>query len=242
MKDYNTNDKRELLKLRQGLVDKKDSFLEVEKPPIYEKPTGKAAVAHFFYYHKIQLALAAFFIFVAAVFVYSFVSREKADITILLIADDDGKDTSAFFLMEQKKFEVALETFTPDFDNNGKVHAQTLFIDLVKEGRAADYIHGNTTKLFGEIQGGQALILIGNKNALEAIPASGEVALEDFYCDFDELGFFIPVKNTGLALFDYEYMEMPDDLYIAVRISANDYLSANALAVVENIVKSRHVQ
>jgi hypothetical protein len=208
------NDKRELLKLKQGLISAEDcEAITVEKPPIYEKPTGWAGVQNFFYHHKLHLSFAAFFLVVASILLYFTLTREKVDIKILLIAD--SQEAAGFFLSESRAFKQAVEHFVPDFDGNGKVNAACLFIDLVREGKHPEAIHGNSVKLFGEVQSRDAMIFVGNKQALENIPASADMPVEDFYEGF------IPVKDTALAqIVEFERAKLPDDLYIVIRAGA----------------------
>jgi len=228
----NNNDKRELLKLKQGLIAADDcTEIEVEKPPVYEKPTGLAGVQNFLYHQKLYIIIFAFFAVVVSVLLYFALTAEKADLTVLLIADN--QETSAFLFTELALIKQAVEAFTPDFNNDKKVYVSCLFIDLVKEGRRVDYIQGNSTKLFGEVRSGKAMIYIGNLEALEGIPASGEMPIYDFY---DEI---IEVKGSALekaADFDSEYgrAQIPEDLYIAIRKSAD----ANSRTVWENIKDS----
>jgi hypothetical protein len=209
------NDKRELLKLKQGLIDRRDcTEIEVDKPPIYEKPTGWAGVQNFFYHHKLHLIFAAFFTIVAAVLIYTTLTRDKIDITVLLIADTD--EASAFLYMELAEIKKAIEHFTPDFDENGTVFAACYFIDLVIEGRRPDYVQGNRTKLFGEVRGGNAQIFIGNREALENIPGSGEVDFEDYYEDY------FPFKGSLLEQIGNYRLDIPDDLYVVIRMGADE--------------------
>jgi hypothetical protein len=225
MNDSNSNDKRELLKLKQGLITQDESQLEIDTKPQFIKPTGKAAVSNFVYHHKLYIKIAAFFLVVATVFVYFALTAKKADITIVLIADTE--EVSHFFMMEAREFGRIIEMFVPDFDSNGYVHADCRFIDLVKTGRNPDMVHGNAVKLFGEVQGGDGAIFIGNLKALENIPESAGMPVEDFY------GKIAAVKDTALAnAGNFERVQMPLDLYIAVRKNADE----NSLIVAENIM------
>jgi hypothetical protein len=219
------DDKRELLKLKQGLVTEDESVLEVDEKPHIIKPTGKAAWSNFVYHHSLQLKFGVFFLIIAAIFVYFALTDEKADITILLIADTP--EVSVFFALRAEELELEIELFTPDFDGNGKVHVQCLFIDLVTHvgeiARNPEAVQGNRIKLFGEVRAENALIYIGNREALENIPLGAEMPVEDFYLAFYN------VKDTSLEL------DSPEDLYIAVRRSGKESELSKALTVLENI-------
>ncbi|MCL2035778.1 MAG: hypothetical protein FWG83_00105 [Oscillospiraceae bacterium] len=237
-----TNDKRELLKLKQGLITEEETTLELEKTLII-KPRGWAAVMNFAYHNKFYLWVVGFFMIVTTFFVYFALTSEKYDITILLIADEEK--SSDFFFGEQRALKQSIDRFVPDFNGDGKQSAACLFIDLVKEGRRHDIIHGNSVKLFGEVQSGNALIFIGNKDALEMIPLSADIEVEDFYVNLAQFspnadGFFFPVKGSVPGDGDYfEYVDVPEDLYIALRKGKNAKRPENeseALTVIENLL------
>jgi len=226
------DDKRQLLKLKQGLITKEETTLEIEQKPLIIKPTGKAAVENFFYHHKLHIWIVGFFAVIVGFFIYFGLSGEKADITILLISD--SQEASAFFRIEAAELQSAIEHFVPDFDNNGKVRAECLFIDLTLQigeiARNPEAVQGDRIKLFGEVQSGEALLFIGNRQALENIP--GEEMVEDFYVKITD-DVFYRVKGSPLeAAANFEWVELPDDLYIAVRKS---HSNQNALTVFGNI-------
>jgi hypothetical protein len=210
------NDKRELLKYKQGLISKEEcEEIEINKPPIYEKPTGFAAVQNFFYHYKLHLSFAAFFVVVGVILAYFTLTRDNPDIKILLIGNT--QEASAFFFAEQSAIKTAFEQYTPDFNNDGKVYAACFFIDLVTEGRRPDYVQGNHTKLFGEVLGGTAKIFIGNREALENIPKSADVEFEDFYEDY------FPFKGSLLEKsVEFHRMDVPDDLLVVLRKDADE--------------------
>ena len=108
--DTNGNDKRELLKLKQGLISEEETSLEVEKKPVYEKPTGKAAVANFYYHNKIYIWLTVFFLSVGSVFVYFALTEKKPDVTVLFLADTI--DASVFFFAEEQQMQRAISFLT----------------------------------------------------------------------------------------------------------------------------------
>ena len=215
-----TDDKRELLKLKQGLVTEEQTALELEKTPVI-KPTGKAAVENFFYHNRLQIIFASVFLVIAAIFAYFALTDEKADITVLFISDN--ADTSAFFHFEADNLELAIEQFIPVHESKDKhiPHAKCLFIDLVTQvgqiGRNPDAVYGERIKLFAEVRSGNALIYIGNKQALEGIPESGETPVEDFY------EVFHPVKDTAIIeVIQISQVPLPDDLYFAIRHGDNE--------------------
>ena len=244
-------DKRELLKLKQGLISEDDSRLltEEREKVRFEKPTGRAAVSNFFYHYKIHIWVAVFFLTIVGFLVYFTLSAEKADIKILIIADSE--EASMFFAIEAEGFERAIENYTPDFNGDGNIHAECMVVDLTtKMGeiqRDPNVVYGNRVKLFGEVQRGEAVIYVGNKQALEGIPGEG-MKLEDFYINLKEYfsdfnnpnadGVFFKIKGSSLeSVADFERVPLPEDLYLAIRISPSENKnSKNALMLAEGIL------
>jgi hypothetical protein len=229
----NSNDRRELLKLKQGLVSKEDSSLELEKTDII-KPTGKKAVENFFYHHKLEIMFVSFFVVVIAFFVYFTFTEEKGDIRVLLISDNE--EASQFFHHEAATLKRALSYFTEDFNGDGKHIAQCLHIDLITQigeiPRNSDSVYGERIKLFGEVKTGDAVIYIGNKEALESIPENAEISIKDFYENFTA-----PFQIKGSILeeiVEFEKVPVPDDLYLMLRKIENDSKD-KALIVFDNI-------
>jgi hypothetical protein len=242
------DDRRELLKLKQGLISEEDSTLEIEQKPHIEKPVGFTAVmSNFLYHHKIQLIIGGFFAAAVISLIFMSLGKESPDITILLISDDS--QVSAFLFFESATLREQIESFTPDFNGDGSVNASCLFIDLVTQGRDPQAIHGNAVKLFAEMQSGNSLMFIGNRAALEAIPHSAEVPLESFYLNLSERypdnpavvgDFFLQVSSTELADVEFTNVDLPEDLFIVIRINANraDVVLGQSLIVLDNIVAS----
>ncbi|MCL1789592.1 MAG: hypothetical protein FWG33_04465 [Oscillospiraceae bacterium] len=214
------DDKRELLKLKQGLVSAEESPLEVDENPEPPKLIGKAALSNFVYHHSLHLKIAGFFLVIGGIFAFFILTAEKHDITILLIADN--QEASVFFGIYSARLKKEIEQYTPDFNGNGKVSVECRLIDLVTHvgeiERNPNALQGNMVKLIGEVLTGNSLIYIGNKEALENILGE-DMSIEDFYYAFHSM------KDTVLEV------DSPDDLYIAVRNSGNEKEFSKALTV-----------
>jgi len=175
---YN-DDKRELLKLKQGLITEEESVIASAEKPVIEKPTGKAAVANFFYHYKVHLIVAAFFIVVGGYLAYDTITREKEDIRFLSIATSD--DGTFILSAAMTGIEEAMEFYTPDFDSNGYVHAANFFINANQNGVSPDFFYGNRGKLIAEVQDGTARIFVGDKGAFELFEE--DIPYEQFFFD-----------------------------------------------------------
>jgi len=218
------DDKRELLKLKQGLIEESESEIVNSEKEVIEKPKGKAAIDNFFYHYKVHLIVAAFFIIVIGYLVYDTVTREKEDIRFLSIAA--GDEGSTVMSARTAAIEKAVEFFTPDFDNNGYVHAANFFININENGMSPDFYYGNRGKLIGEVQDGTARIIIGDRGAFDLF--AEDIAPEFFFVDLaarypDNVNvvdkYFYKIKGTRFA----EIAEVDsDDVFVAVRLDYSD--------------------
>ncbi|MCL1880748.1 MAG: hypothetical protein FWF76_01060 [Oscillospiraceae bacterium] len=254
------DERRELLKLKQGLVTDDETSLEThsnsDKPHI-ERPVGFSAIMSNFYYHyKLHVFIIVFFVLVIAGLIFLTLGGEKPDLTVLFISGEH--ESSSFFRFEGDTLQKSFEQFTPDFSGNNNIYVKCLFIDLISEGRDPRSVHGNTVKLFGEIQGANALIFVGDRKTLEQIPG-GETGLsvEEFYLNlYERFGehpnivddFFFRIKGSSLAAgegIEFNHLPIPEDLYMVVRTNldtarlnpnrAQDILD-NAIEVVDAIM------
>jgi hypothetical protein len=242
-----SDDKRELLKLKQGIIGEGESEIANVEKRVFEKPRGKAAAANFFYHYKIHLVVALFFTVVIAFLVYDVLTKEKGDIRILTLASAD--ETAVALAYKKQALEEAFEIYIPDFDGNKYVHAENFYIDLTKEGRDGNAYYGNSVKLISEIQDGTAYILVGDMEIFEEI--TRETTLESFFVNLGEIypdnpnidGFFYKVKGTPLAAEANMFASCPEDLYIAVRKNprGKEENRARALAVVDNVVNDNKI-
>jgi len=220
---YN-DDKRELLKLKQGLIDESESEIVNAEKEVIEKPKGKAAVENFFYHYKIHLIVAAFFIVVGGYLVYDTVTREKEDIRFLTIST--GDEASTIMSANVSAIEQAVEFYTPDFDGNGYVHAANFFININENAVSPDFYYGNRGKLIGEVQDGTARMIIGDKGTFDLF--AEDIAPEFFFVDLAARypdcpdiadKYFYRIKNNGFA---EKAGVSSDDMFIAVRLDYSD--------------------
>ncbi len=241
------DDKRELLKLKQGIIEESDTIKEQEKP-VYELH-GWKKVANFFYHYKWHVIVAAFFIAVITFFAYDMLTSDKGDIRVLVVAKDGTVASNVMY--KTKDFEHAFERYCPDFDGSGYVHAEIFNIDL-SENIRSDYMLGSVTKLTGEISFGEAQMYIMDTPALESITKDGDLSgfvdLSERYpdCPYTD-GIFYRVKGSDFAALSNYVEACPDDLFIVIR-KVTDQTSnhdraekaqARALEVMDNIVSGK---
>lgn len=252
---YN-DDKRELLKLKQGLIEESETIHEEKRPEKYEIHGGKAKVSNFFYHYKWHVIVIAFFALVLTFLIYTTVTREQKDIRVLLTSNDRSVASSMYFKTE--KIELAIEQYCPDFDKNGNIHAEVYYIDMVADEDTASYYMSNQAKFYGEISVAEAHIFIANRDLIDTeFVGSNEysdvlVNLSELYPDDPNIidDYFYRINGTAFADAAKYVETCPEDMYIVIRgnFDGMKALSGNeleqherALEVFDNIIKDNKV-
>lgn len=242
------DDKRELLKLKQGIIEESDTIKE-EKIE-YAKPVGfKAKFLNFLYHYKLVIIAVAFVAGVFAFMMYDTLTKERMDLRILVVATTDEANSILYF--KSNDIETGVEKYCPDYDENGYVHVETYYIDMT-EGGDPNYYFANQAKLYGEISTGTAHIFMGNKDMFQGIIGDADtnemfVNLEELYPDNENVdGIYYKIKGTEFAGACKWIESCPDDLYICVR-NVFDGMTSNqdklleyhekSLEVLDNIIK-----
>ena len=253
---YN-DDKRELLKLKQGLIEESEIIKEIphEENINYEVKGAGKKIANFFYHYKIHIVLITFFSALAIFLTYSLLSREQADIRVLVFAENP--DTTATVFYKINDIEAAIEQYTPNYDENGYIHAEVFSMNMNPQ-QDANYYMANQAKLFGEMKSGVAQLYIADRSSLEMIigeqkESQAFVDLSALYPDDPNIvdSYYYKVKGSSFAD-ALMYMEScPEDLYIAIRSSDfkgvdpyDDKMAENhrrAVEVFDNIVNDRKI-
>ena len=242
------DDKRELLKLKQGIIDESESEIHEEEKPVYDVHGFKKKVENFFYHYKWHVAAGLFFAAALTFMLVTTLQKKQGDIRVLMIAKDGAN--AANLLYKTEEFEQALELYCPDYDDNGYIHVEVYNIDLSDNNPDPQYSLASVTKISSEIMYGEAQLFIVDSAAATAVTdgdLSQFVDLGAIYPDNELVnGPFLRVKGSGLDVNAQYYEACPDDLYIAVRkVSETDNNAARAvpaqkkaLEVVDNIVNS----
>lgn len=174
-------EKRELLKLKQGLIEESDVVEDYELSHDYVKPTGSKSVENFFYHYKWHVIAIAFAALMIGVMVVQTVTREKNDLYVLAVSTQNKSG----IYVKQMDIENALEQYCPDFDGNGYVHVGVNFINLSVEGGLTEYSDAEGYKFNAELFTGDAQMFLADDGILEKIYeiAEGEIEL---FIDFSE--------------------------------------------------------
>lgn len=258
-KAYN-DDKRELLKLKQGLIEESDTIKEEKNgygdKGVYEVVGIKNKVSNFFYHYKWHVIVIAFIIAVASFLIITTVTRQRGDIRVLAFAKDP--DTASSLYYKTNDFELALEQFSEDYDDNGYTHTEFYFMNM-GENQDYNYYFTNQTKLFSEVATGTAQIYIADREMMTEV--IGDQTEEEAYVDLSAIypnepnivdKYYFKVKGSHLAEAAMYVEGCPDNMYIAIRskgfrgynqISDEELAEkhSRAMEVLDNIIAGRKV-
>ena len=174
-------EKRELLKLKQGLIEESDVVEDYEISHDYEKPTGSKSVENFWYHYKWHVIGITFAVLMIGIMVVQTITKEKNDLYVLAVSTQN----SSGIYVKQTDIEKALEQYCPDFDGNGYVHVGINFVNLSTEGGVTEYSDAEAYKFRAELFTGDAQLFLADDGILETINgiADGEI---EFFIDFSE--------------------------------------------------------
>jgi hypothetical protein len=198
----------ELLQLKNGVIDESEATIKEEHEQA-TKLTGLAWLENFWYHNKYIILLIAFFAIVIGYISYKEFTRERADLTVLLIADDGLE-------LRQEEMEEFFEKYTDDLDGNGYVHVSVICVPLNPDG---DYEtqDANSSKFFAQLQAGDAMIVITDSNTEEQYKNLMNSTLAEDFPDneyIDELGFSF---NSKIMADEFRYEYMPNDVHMSIR-------------------------
>ena len=255
---YN-DDKRELLKLKQGLIEKSDLIPEneggVADKAHYEVKGFKNKLSNFMYHYKWALVFGVFFTALIAFLVITTVMRDMGDIRILTFSGNS--DTATALSFKKDDFSFVFAQYTEDFDNNKYVHVEVFDMNL-SETQDYNYYYTNQTKLFSEVSLGEAQIYIADKDILQAVlgEQKPENAFEDLsalYPDDKQIvdKYYYKVKGSKFAEAAMYVETCPDDLYMVIRKEGFDGMNGytdkmaeqhrRALIVFDNMIKDNKI-
>ena len=205
----NNKDVRELLKLKQGLIDEKDSDIQETGYDVRMAQTASEKTKNFLWYHKAMIAGGIVLIILAVIIYLAFFVKKKPDITIYSIGN--------YAMSVRTNFENTMAQYAPDFDGNGERN-------ITIEQAVPDEFLGDT-ELFNEIQNGNSQIFIGPEDEIKSVYESfTTVSGEPVFADLGEI--------TGESGKRMQLFSTP--IYIAVR-HTNDESQEHAMEFLKNL-------
>ena len=218
----NENDRRELLKIRQGLTEETEINFgnETQKP---SELTSFQRVENFFYYHKWTVVIALCAVALMAFLIIQTVSREKEDLRVILIATDYSAEMSS----HTEALKAALERYCPDFDENGSVTVNVVYIDLAAGEDMGEYYLAQKQRYSTELFDGIAQMIITDEGIAEYFSDENGFAGDafiDYSGQFPEEMLFegrgIHISHTELAE-SSGWTDCPDSVIILIRQDQN---------------------
>lgn len=205
-------DRKELLRLKQGVIQESDTIYEEQEPE--KQYTFREKVSNFFYHNQWWLGFGAFFAVMIAVLIWQIATTVRPDMIILLLTDDDNFDICC-----AEKIETLFESYIDDQNNDGKVAVDVYYIPTSDKSAEQSGYTGNHEKLIAEFQTGEAVLVISDDEADKYIVP--DHTLDDLE---QVLGEYQETENVRFMLKDTEfvkYLSYPDsigdDVYIGLR-------------------------
>ena len=205
-------EKLELLKLKQGVISEEDIPTEVKTERHY---TVWERVSNFFYHNKVYVIVGTAIFLIMAFLVYDIVTRVTPDVSVMIIAKDDG------FQFYDENVELLLERYCEDYNGDGIVDVRVFYAPAVMGDSSSDLYtrQSDQTKLVAEFQSGDTVIIIADEEACEAIGAMEGVFADlskDFPDDENVSGLGYMLDGTSFAE-DIEYSALSEGLFAAFR-------------------------
>ena len=210
-------DRKELIKLKQGLIEDTE-VIHDEAAETVVRRTPWQKFRSFIYLNKWWLILVLIFGSITGFLIYKFVTKPKPDIVVLVICDN-------LEIGDNQKLEEYIESFSEDFNGNGKVLASVYYIQL-SDNDYRNYANGTDNKLTTQLQSADGVIVIGGKSLTDIFTDEKTGQVDEVFVDMNELfpgnshiksGRFY-LKGTKFAeRIGIDDKDVPYDMYITIR-------------------------
>ena len=200
-------EKIELMKLKSGVIEESDTIKE-EHDKIRELH-GFEKVSNIWYHYKWLIIFIAFLIVVVSYITYNTLSRDKPDLSVMMIANNGLQ-------YRQEELENFFEKYTEDLNGDGKVYVSVITAPL-QAGSTDQLMMANQNKFFGVMQTGDCMLLITDSNTEEDITT---IMKSDLSEDFPGNKY---ITQQGLSLDmelfaqEVKYESMPNDVVLSIR-------------------------
>ena len=199
-------DRLELLKLKQGIIEEIPQEEKIEKQyTVWEK------IGNFFYHNKLYVILGTAIAALAIFLIYDLVTTVRPDVAVMIIAEDGNFDYVSGNMAQ------LLERYCEDYNGDGKISVRVTYLPVNYTG---DVMHeSDTVKLMGEFQGEDSIVVIADMESCELFGIDEGVLadLSEIYPgdeNVNSLGYML--SGTSFAE-DSGYSAMADNLFIGFR-------------------------
>ncbi len=228
----------ELMKLKSGVISEPELVApEKKEEKVY---TFSEKVSNFFYHNKLYIIITTIVVALAAFFIYDIATAENPDANVLIIYSDDQ------LALKTSELQGIFEKYAEDRNGDGKVLVSVQYTPIDDSASSDPQTYqANTTKLIGEIQANDSLIVIGNTSTLE------KIGLKEYCVDFSAIYPNNPAaQKIGIELSKTKLGEklglsspLSDDAYLCVQQideNAKEKIKANhehALSIAGKFLK-----
>ncbi len=203
-------DRKELIRLKQGLISESDTIHEEQPQEIHLSFWQK--ISSFFYLNKWWLGIGLLCAAVFSYLIYDLVTKPRPDMTVLIIGESSALD-------EESSLADYFARFADDYNSNGEILVSAYYIPYT-DNPQRNYANGVDTKLTAELQSADSVIVIGNKYVDDILKADEVfVDLSDIYPENPHVKKYkYLLKDTGFAeKIGLSPDRLSDDWFIAVR-------------------------
>ena len=206
-------EKKELMRLKQGIIEESETITEQPDEPEEVKRSLGKKISSFFYLNKWWLAIAAVFVSITGILVYSHLTSTSPDVAVMYVQYN-------YDVGEAPGFPEYIKSFTEDFNDDGKTVASVYFLPY-SDNSYANYQLGVDGKMSAQFQAGEAVIVFGAEKLSQYLAPEEDflVNLEEMFPDnphVDKCRFML--KGTKFAeRIGVEEQYITDDLYLAIR-------------------------
>ncbi|MDO5149461.1 MAG: hypothetical protein Q4D76_08720 [Oscillospiraceae bacterium] len=202
------DEKIEIIRMKQGLTDDN----QFEEHTAARKYTLWQRISSFIYCNKAMVITGAFFVFLVSFLIYDLASKERPDITAMILTNDPKLEACC------DRLEEIVEEYIDDINGNKEILASMYYMPLSND--LDPYTQqASSTKIFSLMQDGETMLVIGNEESADFLmPDQTLDSLEELYPGNEH------VKGYGFYLKDTSFAEdigyegtIPDDVYIGIR-------------------------
>ncbi len=157
-------EKRELIRMKQGLSDGGDVIKEEEQPK--REYTLREKISNFIYHNKFYLIAGTVIAAVLIFLTVDFLKAERPDISVIYIAENFDMTYIAPDITDK------WSEYTEDLNHDRKQLVKLYYIPAyyAENTEAQQYLmQADRTKLVGEFQSGDTIVVIGNKRAYDEL-------------------------------------------------------------------------
>ena len=204
-------ERRELLRLKQGLIDESESTIHEEKEEQIEL-TFAQKIGNFFYHNAWWLGFAVIGVIFVSWFTISMILKPRPDVSVMIIGTNNE-------FGENSQLDEYIAGFSEDYNGNGKILASVYYLPY-SDNNTSNYAGAVDTRLSALMQSDDAMIVFGNDDIISALTPEDVFAdLSELYPDNPHINkYAFMLKGTDFAeKVGLSPSDITDDWFVAIR-------------------------